>query len=93
MRTILQPLKKEKLFGKFSKCELWLQEIALLGHIVSKEGISVDLEKIKAIIEWSIPKNVTEVQSFMGLAGYYRKYMENFSKVARTMFKLLKNGI
>ena len=60
---------------------------------MSKEGISVDLEKIKAIIEWSIPKNVTEVQSFMGLAGYYRKYMENFSKVARTMFKLLKNGI
>ena len=60
---------------------------------MSKEGISVDLEKIKSITEWLISKKVTEVRSFLGLVGYYRKYVEYFSKVARPMFELLKKGI
>ena len=93
LRMILELLRKEKLYGKFSKCEFWLEEISFLGHMVSKGGISVDPEKIKAITDWPIPRNVTEVRSFLGLAGYYRKYVENFSKVARPMFKLLKKGI
>ena len=93
LRTILELLRKEKLYGNFSKCEFWLEEIAILGDIVCKGGILVDLEKIKAITDWPIPKNMTEVRSFLGLARYYRKYVENFSKVARPMFELLKKGI
>lgn len=93
LRLVLELLRKEKLFGKFSKCEFWLEEISFLGHIVSKNGVSVDPEKIRAITEWPIPKSVTEVRSFLGLAGYYRKYVENFSKVARPLFELLKKGI
>ena len=93
LKTILELLRKEKLYGKFSKCEFWLKEISFLGHIVSKGEILVDPEKIKAITDWPILKNVIEVRSFLGLAGYYRKYFENFSKVARPMFELLKKGI
>lgn len=64
-----------------------------MGHIISKDGISVDLEKIRAIMEWPFPRNVIEVLSFLGLAGYYKKYVDNFSKVARPMFVLMKKGI
>ncbi|XP_057522574.1 uncharacterized mitochondrial protein AtMg00860-like [Amaranthus tricolor] len=71
----------------------YILEISFLGHIVSKGEILVDPEKIKAITDWPILKNVIEVRSFLGLAGYYRKYFENFSKVARPMFELLKKGI
>ena len=71
LRTMLQTLQQEKLHAKLSKCEFWLRNIAFLGHINSKEEISVDPSKIQAVKDWLIPKSVTEIKSFIGLAGYY----------------------
>ncbi|KAL2236238.1 UNVERIFIED_CONTAM: Transposon Ty3-I Gag-Pol polyprotein, partial [Sesamum indicum] len=74
LRTILQILRKKQLYGKFSKCEFWMEEIAFLGHVVSREGVQPDPAKVKAILEWEPPKNVLEIWSFLGLAGYYKRF-------------------
>jgi hypothetical protein len=71
LRVVLSFLRENKLYGKLSKCSFFQKEIHYLGHIISGEGISVDPEKVKAIMEWSVPKNSNEVRSFMGLDGYY----------------------
>jgi len=78
------------LYAQFSKCEFWLQKVAFLGHLLSVEGVAVDPAKIEAVKEWDQPRNVTEVRSFLGLAGYYRRFIENFSKIARPMTNILK---
>jgi len=70
-----------------------LEEVVFLGHVVSKEGIKVDPQKIKAIMEWPRPTNVTEVRSFLGLAGYYRKFVKDFSKIASLLTNLLKKVV
>ncbi|XP_056695508.1 uncharacterized protein [Spinacia oleracea] len=90
LRTILQTLRDSQLYAKFSKCEFWLEKVSFLGHFISKEGVSVDPAKIKAVSEWVAPKNVTEVRSFLGLARYYRRFVKDFSKVARPMTNLMK---
>src|SRR4051794_26488641 len=77
---IMEKLREHKMYAKFSKCEFWLSEVGFLGHVVSKEGIAVDPSKLTAVTEWEPPKNVGEVRSVLGLAGYYRRFMENFSK-------------
>ncbi|CAA0839473.1 Uncharacterized mitochondrial protein AtMg00860, partial [Striga hermonthica] len=82
LRTVLETLRREKLYTKFSKCEFWLNRVAFLGHIVTSRGIEVDPSKIEAVRNWSKPRNATEVQSFLGLAGYYRRFIEGFSKIA-----------
>ncbi|GJT98228.1 putative nucleotidyltransferase, ribonuclease H [Tanacetum coccineum] len=74
LRTVLQILRQEKLYAKFSKCEFWLSKVAFLGHIVSAEGITMDPAKVEAITKWPRPTSVTEVRSFLGLAGYYRRF-------------------
>ncbi len=89
LRTVLQILREKKLYAKFSKSEFWLREVGFLGHIVSSEGIRVDPSKISAIVGWEPPKNVTEVRSFLGLAGYYRRFVKGFSMIASPMTKLL----
>ncbi len=71
LRIVLQTIREKQLYAKLSKCEFWLEELSFLGHIVSVEGIKVDLSKVEAILNWKPPKNVTEVHSFLGLAGYY----------------------
>ena len=76
LRLVLQRLKEHRLYAKFSKYKFWLKKVAFLGHIVNQEGISVDPEKIKATIEWQRPTNVIEIRSFLGLAGYYRRFVE-----------------
>ncbi|RUO86995.1 RNA-directed DNA polymerase, partial [Corallococcus sp. AB018] len=72
LRIVVQTLRERKLFTKLKKCEFWLDDVIFLGHVINKEGISVDPQKIEAIVNWPTPTNVTEVCSFMGLAGYYR---------------------
>jgi hypothetical protein len=67
------------LYAKLSKCEFWLKEVSFLGHIISEGGISVDPSKVKSVLSWSTPQNVLDIQSFLGLAGYYRRFIEGFS--------------
>jgi len=75
LREVLGVLRKNELYAKLSKYEFWLEKGAFLGHIVSKEGISVDPQKIEAVMQWPRPKNVMEMRSFLGLAEYYRKFV------------------
>nr|GEW88090.1 reverse transcriptase [Tanacetum cinerariifolium] len=92
LRTVLQTLRQEKLYAKFSKCEFWLSSVAFLGHIVSAEGITMDPAKVEAITKWPRPTSVTEVRSFLGLAGYYRRFVEGFSRLALPLTKLMRKG-
>nr|GFB92415.1 putative reverse transcriptase domain-containing protein [Tanacetum cinerariifolium] len=92
LRTVLQTLRQEKLYAKFSKCEFWLSSVAFLGHIVSAEGITMDPGKVEAITKWPRPMSVTEVPSFLGLAGYYRRFVEGFSRLALPLTKLMRKG-
>jgi hypothetical protein len=92
LRMVLQKLRDKQLYAKFSKCEFWLDEVPFLGHIISKGGTSVDLAKVKEIVGWKIPKTVTEVRSFLGLMGYYLRFIEGFSKIAKPMTSLLEKG-
>nr|GFA57513.1 putative reverse transcriptase domain-containing protein [Tanacetum cinerariifolium] len=92
LRTVLQTLRQEKLYAKFSKCEFWLSSVEFLGHIVLAEGITMDPAKVEAITKWPRPTSVTEVRSFLGLAGYYRRFVEGFSRLALTLTKLMRKG-
>nr|GEY11153.1 hypothetical protein [Tanacetum cinerariifolium] len=85
LKLILELLKKEKLFGKFSKCKFLLQEVHFLGHVVNSEGIHVDPNKIKAVKNWKPPKTPTEIHSFLGLTGCYRRFIASFSKIAKPL--------
>jgi hypothetical protein len=69
---VFQKLRENQLYAKLSKCEFWLKEVSFLGHIISKGGISVDPSKVKSVLSWNTPQNVLDIQSFLGLAGYYR---------------------
>eukprot|EP00253_Pinus_taeda_P026214 PITA_26214 len=92
LRIVLQTLQEHQLYGKFSKCDFYIEQIQYLGHIITKEGIAVDPEKIKTIMDWPTPKDVADIQSFMGLAGYYRRFVEGFSRVAYPITSLQKKG-
>ena len=90
---MLETLIKEQFYAKMSKCEFWLKEVSFLGHIVSEEGIRVDQRKIEVILEWKPPRSVTEVRSFLGLAGYYRRFVMGFSMTAAPMTRLLQKNV
>eukprot|EP00253_Pinus_taeda_P011610 PITA_11610 len=92
LRMVLQTLREHQLYAKLSKCDFYKEEIQYLGHVISKEGIAVDPEKIKTILEWPVPKDVADIRSFMGLAGYYRRFVEGFSRVAYPITSLQKKG-
>ena len=77
----------------FSKCDFWLESVAFLGHIVSKDGIQVDPQKIEAVFEWPRPISVIEIRSFLGLAGYYRRFVQDFSRVAAPMTRLTQKNV
>nr|GEW86779.1 retrotransposon protein, putative, Ty3-gypsy subclass [Tanacetum cinerariifolium] len=92
LRIVLRTLRQEKLYAKFSNCEFWLGQVAFLGHIVSADGITMDLTKVEAITKWPRPKRVTKVRSFLGLADYYRRFVEGFSRLALLLTKLIRKG-
>ena len=82
------------MFAKLSKCDFWLKEVSFLGHIVSVEGIiRVDPVKIEAVMNWKSPRNVTEVRSFLGLAGYYQRFVQGFLVIASSHTRLLRKGV
>nr|GEX43596.1 putative reverse transcriptase domain-containing protein [Tanacetum cinerariifolium] len=93
LKAILELLKKEKLYAKFSKCEFWIPKVQFLDHIIDSRGIHVDLAKIESIKDWASPKTPTEIRQFLGLAGYYRRSIEGFLKIAKSMTKLTQKGI
>ena len=92
LRLVLQLLQERKLYAKLKKCEFWLDSVAFLGHVVSKDGIAVDPKKVEAVVEWNRPNSVTEVRSFLGLAGYYRRFVEGFSHLAMPLTRLTQKG-
>ena len=87
---VLEKLREHQLYAKFSKCEFWLKEVGYLGHVISREGIAVDPTKVVFVTKWVAPTSVGEIRSFLGLAGYYRRFIENFSRIAKPMTELLK---
>ena len=88
---VLQMLREHQLYTKFSKCE-WLDYVAFLGHVISKEGVTVDPTKVAAVREWQQLKNASEVCSFLGLVGYYRKFVEGFFKITLPLTSLTRKG-
>ncbi|XP_042455224.1 uncharacterized protein LOC122039864 [Zingiber officinale] len=92
LRIVLETLRREHLYAKFSKCAFWLPSVGFLGHVVSSRGISVDPQKIEAITGWEQPKTVQEIRSFLGLVGYYRRFVEGFSSIALPLTRLTRKG-
>ncbi|GJU79099.1 putative reverse transcriptase domain-containing protein [Tanacetum coccineum] len=93
LKLILELLKKEELYAKFSKCEFWIPKVQFLGHVIDSEGIHVDPAKIESIKDWTSPKSPMEIRQFLGLAGYYRRFIEGFSKIAKPMTKLTQKKV
>ena len=93
LRIVLQTLREKELYAKFSKCEFWLEKVSFLGHVVTKDGVSVDPSKIEAITNWERPTSVTEIRSFLGLAGYYRRFVEGFSRLATPLTRLTQKNV
>ena len=93
LRIVLQTLRERQLYAKLRKCQFWLDRVAFLGHVISVEGVSVDPKKIEAVVNLKPPKNVSEVRSFLGLAGYYCKFVEGFSKIASPLTKLTRKDV
>ena len=88
LQIILQVIREDKLYAKFSKCKFFKDKIQYLGHVISNEGISEDPDKIKAIMEWHVPKDVSDVRSIMEITGYYQKFIEGFSKIMNPITSL-----
>jgi hypothetical protein len=88
----LHKLRENQLYAKLNKCEFCLTEVSFLGHIISEGGISVDSSKVNDVLSWKTPQNVLDIRSFLGLVGYYRRFIEGFSKISKPMIELLAKG-
>jgi hypothetical protein len=93
LHTILQRLRDHHLYAKLSKCDFWLREIKFLDHTISQDGISVDPEKVQEVMDWKPPTTVRQIRGFLGLAGYYRRFIPDFSRIAKPMMELLRKGV
>jgi hypothetical protein len=93
LHIVLQRLRDHHLYAKLSKCDFWLREIKFLGHTISQDGISVDPEKVQEVMNWKPPTTVRQIRSLLGLAGYYRRFIPDFSRIAKLMTELLKKGV
>ncbi|KAL4017181.1 hypothetical protein IC575_024857 [Cucumis melo] len=92
LRIVLKTLRDKQLYAKFSKCEFWLEQIVFFGHVVSTKGVSVDPQKVEAVVNWDRPTSATEVRSFLGLAGYYRRFIQYFSRLALPLTALTRKN-
>jgi len=90
LRIILKTLAEHKLYAKLKKCEFWIEKVHFLGHVISAEGISMDPAKVATVVNWPKPTNITEIQSFLGMAGYYRRFVQDFPKIATPLTWLLR---
>ena len=93
LRIVLQTLRDHRLYAKFSKCDFWLKEVKFLGHMVSASGVFVDPEKVEAIMNWERPKSVFEIRSLLGLVGYYKRFIEDFSRLVAPMTRLTQKEV
>ena len=93
MRIVLQVLRDYQLYAKFSKSEFWLTEVKFLGHVVLASSVSVDPEKVEEVMSWERPKSAFEIRSFLGLAGYYMRFIEDFSRLAAPMTRLTQKEV
>ena len=93
LRIVLQLLRDHQLYVKFSKCEFWLTEVRLLEHEVSASGVSVDPAKVEVVMSWERSKSIFEIRSFLGLAGYYRRFIKDFSRLAAPMTRLTRKEV
>jgi hypothetical protein len=92
LRLVLEKLRANQLYAKFSKWEFWLMQVAFLGHVISTGGVSVDPGKVRDVLNWKLPTIVSEIYSFLGLVGYYCRFIQDFSKLAKPMTRLLEKG-
>ncbi|KAL0560202.1 hypothetical protein IC582_000602 [Cucumis melo] len=92
LRIVLQTVRDKQLYAKFSKCEFWLEQVVFLRHVVSAKGVSVDPQKVEAVVIWETQPSATEVRSFLGLAGYYRRFIEDFSRLALPLTALTRKN-
>jgi hypothetical protein len=90
LRLVLQKLTENQLYAKLSKCEFWLSEVSFLGHVITDRGTAVDPGKVRDVLKWEPPTTVSEIRSFLGLAGCYRRFIEGFSKIAKPLTSLLE---
>ena len=93
LRVVLHLLRDHQLYVKFSKCEFWLSEVKFLGHVVSASSVSVDPEKVEALMSWERPKSVFEIRNFLGLVRYYRRFIQDFSQLAAPMTRLTQKEV
>jgi hypothetical protein len=93
LRMVLQRLREHQLYAKLSKCEFWIDEVLFLGHIINKDGLAMDSKKVVDILNWKAPTDARGIKSFIGMAGYYRRFIEGFSKIVKPMTALLANKV
>jgi hypothetical protein len=93
LKMVLQRLREHQLYAELSKCEYWTDKVLFLGHIINKDGLALDPKKVADILNWKAPTNVRGIKSFIAMAGYYRRFIEGFSKIARPMKALLANKV
>ena len=92
LRAVFQLLRDHQLYSRLDKCQFWMESVSFLGHIIPEQGISVDPKKVEAVQDWPVPTSVSEVRSFLGLAGYYRRFVQDFSRIAEPLMRLTRKS-